>query len=982
MLERTALYPIHLTRLISVRKKIYKVVAQMSCEVALSKEPIPKSQIDKAKFSPFKTGSVWGSDFDCGWFRFRGEVPEDCAGKHIVAMINIQGEGVVYVDDEIKQGITQVLDGIDLVQSAKGKQVVDLFASAQGGEKIDLLVDGGFNGKRNKPGVQVKLARKDIAICNDEILTYYYDYLQLFCLMITYGKNKRLTKERVMEIDKALNCSYKLARKSWAQAHNYLSNIIATPIDHDCAEYTAIGHAHIDLAWLWPIRETKRKGLRTFATALNNMDKYPDYRFGASQAQLFQWIKEESPQLYEKVKVAVADGKMELQGGMWTENDCNLPGGESLIRQFLYGEKFFEEEFGKHCKAVWLPDVFGFPASYPQIIKKCGREYFMTIKLTWNMQNKFPYKTFIWKGIDGSEVISHMAPQGNYNSTATPMAIVKSDMGNPQEKEIGKALLVYGIGDGGGGPGEAPLELLDRQTDCKGLDKVVRRHAVEFFEDLEKEYSQVIPKYEGELYLEKHQGTYTSQSNSKKYNRLLERSLHNLEWLMAMAKAQGEECDYPELENIWKEVLLYQFHDIIPGSSIKRVYEESIARYKEMYAQVDSMICDTLKKLPSVSEKGVVNPISFAREEYIKIEEDWYKAKVGGYSSAVVEKIKEEDCEGLSCGKDYIDNGKLKARFAKDGSIVSLVDLSDGRQLCKEGFNKLVVYSDPKSYYDAWDIDINYPKMRKSRFKLESSKSYIDGARAVMENIYSYRSSSIIQKVYLNKNDGAIYFDTQADWRESHKMLRADFYPAVYSDTVNCDIQFGNVDRSALEDTPIRKAQFEICAHKFVNVDECDYGLALINDCKYGHRVKNGLISLNLLRSPKYPDPDCDMGEHHFSYALYPHKGRWQESDVVAKAYCFNNPLIVKEQTPSLKELFAIDGDVIAETVKVSEDKTALVLRVFERYGKECPAKITPKFEYSEVFETNMLEKNPKKIDGEELNFGKYEIKTLKYVLK
>ena len=228
MLERTALYPIHLTRLISVRKKIYKVVAQMSCEVALSKEPIPKSQIDKAKFSPFKTGSVWGSDFDCGWFRFRGEVPEDCAGKHIVAMINIQGEGVVYVDDEIKQGITQVLDGIDLVQSAKGKQVVDLFASAQGGEKIDLLVDGGFNGKRNKPGVQVKLARKDIAICNDEILTYYYDYLQLFCLMITYGKNKRLTKERLREIDKALNHSYKLARKSWAQAHNYLSNIIAT----------------------------------------------------------------------------------------------------------------------------------------------------------------------------------------------------------------------------------------------------------------------------------------------------------------------------------------------------------------------------------------------------------------------------------------------------------------------------------------------------------------------------------------------------------------------------------------------------------------------------------------------------------------------------------------------------------------------------------------------------------------------------------
>ncbi|MDE5616199.1 MAG: alpha-mannosidase, partial [Clostridia bacterium] len=536
----------------------------------------------------------------------------------------------------------------------------------------------------------------------------------------------------------------------------------------------------------------------------------------------------------------------------------------------------------------------------------------------------------VWKGIDGSEVLSHMAPQGNYNSTATPMAITKSDKGNPQAKEIGKALLIYGIGDGGGGPGEAPLELLDRQTNCKGLDKVVRRHAVDLFEDLKNEYAEVIPTYEGELYLEKHQGTYTSQSNSKLYNRLMENALHTLEWLIALAKVENADCDYPELEDIWKEVLLYQFHDIIPGSSIKRVYDESVARYAVMYEQVNSMIDEALKKLPALREKGVVNTIDFDRTEYLKVGEEWYKASVSGYSSATIEKISDEDTEGLSCGKDFIANDKLKARFAKDGSIISLVDLSDGKELSKDGLNKLTVYSDPKSYYDAWDINIDYPKMRKGRFKLESNRSYIDGARVVMENIYSYKNSSIIQKVYMNKNDGAVYFDTHVDWRESHKMLRADFYPSVYSDTVNCDIQFGNVDRSTLEDTSVRKAQFEICAHKFVNVDCDGYGLALINDCKYGHRVKSGLISLNLLRSPKYPDPECDMGEHHFTYALYPHKGVWQESDVVAKAYCLNNPLIVKEQTPSVKKLFEINGDVIAETVKLSEDKKGLILRVYE----------------------------------------------------
>ena len=981
MLERIALYPTHVSRLISIRNKIYKVVASMSCEAALSKEPIPKSQLDKAQFSPFKTGTVWGSDFDCSWFRFKGEVPSECKGKHVVAMINIQGEGVVYIDDEIKQGITQVLDGIDLVQSAKGKQVVDLFNPASGGEKVDILVDGGFNGKRNKAGVQVKLARKDIAICNDEVLTYYYDYLQLFCMMLTYGQNSRLTKERLKEIEKALSKSYRLAKKSWADAHAYLTKIITTPMDDDCTEYTAIGHAHIDLAWLWPIRETKRKGVRTFATALNNMDKYPEYKFGASQAQLFEWIKEEAPSLYERVKKAVADGRMELQGGMWTENDCNIPSGESIIRQFLYGEKFFEDEFGKHCKVVWLPDVFGYPASLPQIIRKCGREYFMTIKLTWNMQNKFPYKTFVWKGIDGSEVLSHMAPQGNYNSTATPMAITKSNKGNPHDKEIHKALLIYGIGDGGGGPGEAPLELLDRQVNNKGLDKVVRRHAVELFEDLKNEYIEVIPKYEGELYLEKHQGTYTSQSNNKLYNRLMEQALHTLEWLIAVAKIKGIECEYPELESIWKEVLLYQFHDIIPGSSIKRVYDESVARYKIMYEKVNSYIDELLKKLSPSADLGIVNPIDFERDEFVKFKDDWYRAKVGAYSSSLLEKVKEDDLQGLTFGKDFIQNDKVKVVFAKDGSINSLEDLSNGRQLCGDYLNKLTVYSDPKSYYNAWDINIDYPKMRKWHFKLDASKAYIDGARVIMENIYSFKDSSIIQKVVLNIGDGAVFFDTQVDWRESHKMLRADFRPSVYSDTVNCDIQFGNVDRSTLEDTSVRKAQFEICAHKFVNVDDGDYGVALLNNCKYGYRAKDGLLSLNLLRSPKSPDPECDMGDHHFVYAFYPHKGAWQESDLVKKAYCLNNPLIVRENLPQIDNIFDVDGDVIIETVKVSEDKSGIVLRVYERCGKDCEVTIKPKFDYKEVFETNMIERDAKKVDGDIYKFGKYEVLTLLYKL-
>ena len=488
MVEKIALYPAHVARLISIRKKIYNVVGHLSCEAALSKEPIPKALLDKASFSPFKNGMVWGSDFDCAWFRFKGQVPEECKGKKVVALINVQGEGLVYIDGQPRQGITQVLDGIDLVQSVKGKQSVDLFNPAEGGEQVELLVDCGFNGKRNRKDVKVRLMRKDLAICNEEALTYYYDYLQLLMVMLTYEKNKRLSQARLKEINNALNHSYKLAKKSMTEAHEYLTRIITKPIEEDVTEYTAIGHAHIDLAWLWPIRETKRKGTRTFATALNNIDKYPNYIFGASQAQLFDWIKQEEPDLYERVKKAVADGRIELQGGMWTENDCNIPSGESIIRQFLYGEKFFKDEFGKTCKMVWLPDVFGYPASLPQIMKKCGRDYFMTIKLSWNTVNKFPYKTFLWKGIDGSEILSHLAPQGNYNSTASPMAITKSDNGNTQADQIDKALLIYGIGDGGGGPGEAHLEMIKREVNENGLSKVVCRPAEQLFDDLNSQY--------------------------------------------------------------------------------------------------------------------------------------------------------------------------------------------------------------------------------------------------------------------------------------------------------------------------------------------------------------------------------------------------------------------------------------------------------------------------------------------------------------
>ncbi len=976
MIEKAAHYPQHVAHLISIRNKIYTKVASLSCEAALSKEPIKKKDLDKAEFVKIETGTIWATDFDCAWFKFKGAVPESCKGKHVVALLNIEGEGVVYIDGEAKQGITQVLSGIDLVQSRKGKQVVDLFKSAEGGEKLNILVDAGFNGRRKTPNTRVKLARKDIAICNDEIYTYYYDYLQLFMMLLTYGTNKNLTENRKKEIEIALKESYKASKTSYEKAHEILKAVIAKPIDYKTTEYTAIGHAHIDLAWLWPIRETKRKGVRTFATAIHNIEKYPNYKFGASQAQLFQWIKEEEPELYEKVKQAVSDGKIELQGGMWVENDCNIPSGESIIRQFLYGEKFFMDEFGKHCKMVWLPDVFGYPASLPQIMKKCGRDYFMTIKLSWNTHNEFPYKTFIWKGIDGTDVLAHMAPQGDYNSTATPMAITKSENKNKQKDQIDKALLIYGVGDGGGGPGEAHIEMLDREENNNGLAKIVRRPAEQLFDDLNKDYVEVIPSYQGELYLEKHQGTYTSQARNKYHNRKIENDLHTLEWICTIADLNNIKYDKKRIESIWKEVLLYQFHDIIPGSSIKRVYDESVPRYIKMEEDIADIRNFILAKIATKQTLSVINPIGFDRKEYVKVEDEWYLAEVGKYSAASL--LPTGEIPTLKYGDDYISNDKLKVTFNMDGTITSIIDKENNKELCQDYMNKFVIFTDPVLYYNAWDIRDDYRKLKRYEFKLVNSNTYIDGPEVVRENHYTFNDSSLIQHIKLNALNKLICFETIADWHEKNKMLRVEFKPTIFSDKVNCDIQFGNVDRSTKNETPQEKAQFEICAHKFVNVDNSDYGIALINDCKYGHRVKDGLISLNLLRSPIYPDPTCDRGKQYFNYALYPHEGVWQDSDVVKQAYCFNYPLLISDYYVDIGEIVDIDNeDVIIETIKPLEEGKGFVLRLYERYGNPCTAKLRVGVKAKEVLLTNMLEQEPTVLTTSKLDFAPYEIKTI-----
>ena len=988
----------HAFNLIALKGKIYKKIASLKPQGILSDEPIKWEDLDKSKFKNMRFMQKWADKFGCAWFRFTGTVPEAGKGKRVVARIKLQGEGLVYdKDGHVLQGITQVLSKGDLFHSTIGKQIVDISPCAEGGEEIELYVDAGFNGKLRFENMSAHLRRYDLAVMDEELNSYYYDYIEAYFLMCKLLGDAEGMKDsdvgkaevysaRAKELDEGMKNAWKVFKEQGAaKAREALAPILFRPIDYPAVTHYAVGHAHIDLAWLWPLRETRRKIGRTFANQLRNIKKYDNFIFAESQAQMFTWLKEDYPEVFEQVKKYVDEGRIELQGGMWVESDCNLPSGESWIRQFLYGKRYFKEEFGKDMKMCWLPDCFGFPATLPQVIKGCGMDYFMTIKIMSNTVNEFPHSSFKWKGLDGSEVLAHMEPAGDYNSGASPLAIFKSNKRNKEKESVPVCLLLYGDGDGGGGPGEGHIEYVSRmQKGIYGLAPVKPSKAIDFFEELEK-YNDVIPEYDGELYYERHQGTYTSQAAAKLWNRRMENMLHLVELLGAEGKLRGVSYDRALVESIWKEVLLYQFHDVLPGSSIKRVYDESRERYKELYKQIQGVAAKLIDDMSSgeSEEYTAINPVDFARKEFIRVEDKWYSVDLPAMGAGKIAPVENMDVSSLTFGENTISNGLITITFGKGGEITSLFDVKNAKELVREGqyFNKLTVYEDPFMYYNAWDIRMDYDKLKKHSLKLEGSDTYIDGVRVVRRNRYRFMDSQFEQTVALTLGDTLVQFDMDADWHEELKMLRADFIPSVFADKVKCDIQFGQIDRSTKNDTSIEQAQFEVCAHKFVNLDGEDYSLALFNRCKYGHKVKEGMLSLALLRAPRFPDPECDRGSHHISYALYPHKEKFEESDVKARAYCYNNVVMLRKANFEEKCPVTVEGDgVILETVKVAEDEKGIVARLYEYKGKETTAKVSFASKGA-AFECDMLENKKGKAELSKLAFKPFEIKTLYFEL-
>jgi alpha-mannosidase len=753
----------------------------------------------------------------------------------------------------------------------------------------------------------------------------------------------------------------------------------------------------MDLAWLWPIRETVRKCARTFSTVLRMMERYPDYIFGASQPQQFQWMKDHYPSLYDQMKQRIAEGRFETQGVMWVEPDTNVPSGESLVRQILYGVRFFREEFSTRSKMLWEPDVFGYTGALPQILKKSGVDFFMTQKLSWNQVTKHPHHTFWWQGIDGSRVLAHMPPEDTYNGPAAPRSIVKIERDYLDKNVSDRALMLFGIGDGGGGPGEEHLERLARENNLAGLCPVVQEPAETFFKRLSQNSDRYCT-WTGELYLEKHQGTFTTQARNKRFNRKLELALRELELMAVLAQHAKANYTFPkaEVDGIWREILLYQFHDILPGSSIARVYDESVARYSILEKQIADLTKSADQAyLAAAAKPGnatvVFNSLSWPRTQWLKLESHWHNTTVPALGIATIPAPQAgsegtpEDLDQPRATNRALENQLLKVEFAADGSITSILDKRCNRQVLAAPGNVLAIYHDSG---DAWDFPMDYRDRKLGSFKLQSTEATVDGPRALIRQMFSFNKSTLTQEISLLAGSAQLEFATQVDWQESERMLRTSFPTTVIATEATCDIQFGSIRRPTHRNTLADVAKMEICAHKFVDLSDRGFGVALLNDCKYGHALIDGTIDLNLLRSPNHPGTAADRGAQQFCYALLPHLGDHVAGNVMQAGYEFNIPLRVLghgEPIPSSQNgisLLQIDADnIVIETIKPAEAGSGWIVRLYESTGASTDARLTLPHGIAKVAMVNLIEENPVALSVEQrglnLHFGPFEIHTL-----
>ena len=974
-----------------------------------------------------KTMHWYGPD-EHYWFRAEYTVPKSMDGKTLYLKVATQVDHWDYAKNPqfllFVNG--QMTQGMDL------NQTVMLERCAKEGETYTIDLQG-YTGVMF---AELTFTMETVEV-DETINEIYYDIvvpLQGFSRMQEDDKVRKdlrtILNNTVNLLDLRTPYSEEFYQ-SIEEAHNYIQKALYEDMSgYEDVIASCIGHTHIDVAWLWTVAQTREKVARSFSTVLKYMDEYPEYKFMSSQPALYQFLKERYPETYEKIKERVKEGRWEPEGGMWVEADCNLTSGESLVRQFLYGKKFFKDEFGIDSRILWLPDVFGYSGALPQIMKKSGIKYFMTTKLAWNQINKVPYDTMMWRGIDGSEIFTHLITTlgvgqseadffTTYNGMLHPDAIL-GGWHRYQNKDINNDILIaFGYGDGGGGPTREMLETSKRmEKGIRGIPKVRQEFAGNYFEELEErvEGNKSLPVWEGELYFEYHRGTYTSMGRNKRSNRRCEQLLMDAELLEVLTGTSEKE----EMDKIWRTVLLNQFHDILPGSSIAEVYEVTKKEYAEIESRLAEMIAEKLNLLMDGGQDkiSVFNTLGFDRNDVVSLG-DCHAAALtdesgkiypvqetaqgavayitdipakGGKTLQLLDTVKEE-ASRIQITENGIETPFYRISIDENGLFTSIYDKECDREVLKAGEkgNLLRMYEDKPMHYDCWDIDMYYSEKYWDAEKADKIQWTEEGpVRATLEIQRTISNSVIKQEIHFYADSRRIDFSTWVDWKEHQHLLKVHFPVNIHSDEATFEVQFGNLKRKIHGNTSWDEARFESCGQKWMDISEGHYGVSLLNDCKYGYSAKDSNIALTLIKSGIDPNKTADQEEHVFTYALYPHKEMWSAAGTVQEAYKLNQPAYATkgELKNTGKSFISTDKDnIIIETVKPAENGDGMIVRLYDCENSLTKATLTfAEGMLESVEECNLMEEKEADIEACGNSFTvsvkPYEIKTYRVRLK
>uniref|UniRef100_A0A8C3WBT3 Alpha-mannosidase 2C1 n=1 Tax=Catagonus wagneri TaxID=51154 RepID=A0A8C3WBT3_9CETA len=936
----------------------------------LTPERLPYQEAVRQDFRPAQVGDGFGPTWWTCWFRVELTIPEAWVGQEVHLCWESDGEGLVWCDGEPVQGLTK--------EGEKTSYVLTDKLGEEDPRSLTLYVEVACNGLLGAgkgsmiaapdPEKMFQVSRAELAVFRRDVHKLLVDLELLLGIAKGLGEDNQRSFQALYTANQMVNVCDPAQPETFSVAQALASKFFGQRGGESQHTIHAMGHCHIDTAWLWPFKETVRKCARSWVTVIQLMERNPDFIFACSQAQQLQWVKSHYPGLHARLQEFACRGQFVPVGGTWVEMDGNLPSGEALVRQFLQGQNFFLQEFGKMCSEFWLPDTFGYSAQLPQIMCGCGIRRFLTQKLSWNLVNPFPHHTFFWEGLDGSRVLTHFPPGDSYGMQGTVEEVLKTVAKNQDKGRTNHSAFLFGFGDGGGGPTQTMVDRLRRLHNTDGLPRVQLSSPERLFSALESHSGQLCT-WVGELFLELHNGTYTTHAQIKKGNRECERILHDVELLSSLALARSAQFLYPaaQLQDLWRLLLLNQFHDVVTGSCIQLVAEEAMCHY------------EALVTVPSMGYAPAPTPTSLQPP----------------LSQQPVFVVQEMD------GSVTLDNGIIRVRLDPIGRLTSLVLLASGREAIAEGAmgNQFVLFDDVPLYWDAWDVmdyhlETRKPVLGQAGTLAVGTEGGVRGSAWFLLQISP--NSRLSQEVVLDVGCPYVRFHTEVHWHEAHKFLKVEFPARVRSPQATYEVQFGHLQRPTHYNTSWDWARFEVWAHRWIDLSEHGFGLALLNDCKYGASVRGNVLSLSLLRAPKSPDATADMGRHEFTYALMPHKGSFQDAGVIPAAYSLNFPLLALPApgpAPATAwSAFSLSSSaVVLETVKQAETSPqgrTLVLRLYEAHGSHVDCWLHTSLPVKEAALCDLLERRdpagplPLQDARLKLTFSPFQVQSLLLVLK